>query len=222
MKKIKRLIYHILSLNKEFLASHWFVIPHFNKAQRKNILSKSDPVRYGSILLAIEQIKKENISGNIAECGVWKGALSKFIHTQLPDKNYFLFDTFEGFDIRDLGEEKDTRFNNTNINIVLNYIGGNKEKLIIKQGFFPETTKGMKEESFSLIILDFDKYDPTAAGLEYFYPLVVRGGFIFIHDYSSNESNFACSRAVDEFLKDKIEKPILIPDAWGSAIIRKL
>ena len=222
MKKIKRLVYHILSFNKEFLASHWFAIPHFNKAQRKNILSKSDPVRYGSILLAIEQIKKENISGNIAECGVWKGALSKFIHTQLPDKNYFLFDTFEGFDIRDLGEEKDTRFNNTNINIVLNYIGGNKEKLIIKQGFFPETTKGMKEESFSLIILDFDKYDPTAAGLEYFYPLVVKGGFIFIHDYSSNESNFACSRAVDEFLKDKIEKPILIPDAWGSAIIRKL
>ena len=27
---------------------------------------------------------------------------------------------------------------------------------------------------------------------------------------------------LDEFLKDKIEKPILIPDAWGSAIIRKL
>lgn len=222
MKKIKRLIYHLLSFNKEFLASHWFVIPHFNKEQRKNILSKSDPVRYGSILLAIEQIKKENISGHIAECGVWRGALSKFIHSQLPDKNYFLFDTFKGFDSRDLDEEKDNRFNNTNTNVVLNYIGGNKEKLIIKKGFFPETTKGMSGNTFSLIILDFDKYDPTVAGLEYFYPLVQSGGFIFIHDYSSNESNFACSRAVDEFLKDKIEKPILIPDAWGSAIIRKL
>ena len=63
MKKIKRLIYHILSFNKEFLASYWFVVPHFSKTQRKTILSKSDPVRYGSLLLAMEQIKKENISG---------------------------------------------------------------------------------------------------------------------------------------------------------------
>ena len=222
MKKIKRLIYHILSFNKEFLASYWFVVPHFSKTQRKTILSKSDPVRYGSLLLAMEQIKKENISGQIAECGVWKGALSKFVHSQLPERKYFLFDTFEGFDSRDLGQEKDGRFNNTSVDVVLNYIGGNKEKLIVKQGFFPETTKGMKEESFSLVILDFDKYDPTVSGLEYFYPLVEKGGFIFIHDYSSSESEFACSRALDEFLKDKIEKPILIPDTWGSAIIRKL
>jgi len=222
MKKIKRLIYHIFSFNKEFLASHWFVIPYFNKYQRRNILSKSDPVRYGSLLLAIEQIKKENIPGHIAECGVWKGALSKFIHSMVPDKTYFLFDTFEGFDSRDLGKEKDDRFNNTNVDAVLEYIGGDKEKLIVKKGFFPETTKGMKEESFSLVVLDFDKYEPTLSGLEYFYPLLEKGGFIFVHDYSSSESDFACSRALDEFLQDKTEKPILIPDAWGSAIIRKL
>lgn len=222
MKKLKRLIYHLLSLNKLFLASHWFLIPHFNKYQRKSILSKSDPVRYGSILLAIEQIKKEGLSGDIAECGVWKGALSRFIHLQFPNKNYFLFDTFEGFDRRDLGNEKDSRFKNTNVDDVLNYIGGNKDKLIVKQGFFPETTKDLKKNNFSLIILDFDKYEPTLAGLEYFYPLVEKGGFIFVHDYSSSESDFACSKALDKFLKDKIEKPILIPDAWGSAIIRKL
>ena len=222
MKKIKRLIYHIFSFNKGFIAAHWFVIPYFNKSQRRKILSKSDPVRYGSLLLAIEQIKKENISGHIAECGVWKGALSKFIHSLIPDRTYFLFDTFEGFDSRDLGKENDNRFNNTNVTAVLNYIGGNKDKLIVKKGFFPETTKKMKKESFSLVVLDFDKYKPTLSALEYFYPLLEQGGFIFVHDYSSSESDFACSRALDKFLKDKVEKPILIPDAWGSAIIRKL
>jgi len=222
MKKIKRLIYHIFSFNKEFLASHWFVIPYFNKYQRRSILSKSDPVRYGSLLLAIEQIKKENISGHIAECGVWKGSLSKFIHSIVPDKNYFLFDTFEGFDSRDLGREKDVRFKNTSVDDVLNYIGGNKDKLVVKKGFFPETIKGMKQEPFSLVVLDFDKYEPTLSALEYFYPLIEKGGFIFVHDYSSSESDFACSRALDYFLQDKTEKPILIPDAWGSAIVRKL
>ena len=35
-------------------------------------------------------------------------------------------------------------------------------------------------------------------------------------------SDWACSRALNEFLSGKPEKPILIPDAWGTALLRKI
>jgi O-methyltransferase len=218
---LRRVINFLKSLKKEGLASVWFLIPYIDKQQRKTILANDDPVRYGCILLALEQIKKQNILGSFAECGVYQGHLSKFIHDMLPDQQFFLFDTFEGFDNRDLDSKDDNRFRDTSVEFVLNYVG-NRKGIIIKKGYFPETTADIIDEKFSLVIIDFDKYNPTMAALEFFYPKLNIGGFMFIHDYSSPESNWACSKALNEFLIGKPEKPILIPDAWGSAIIRKI
>ncbi|MCX6251664.1 MAG: class I SAM-dependent methyltransferase [Bacteroidetes bacterium] len=205
----------------DLLVTEWFLPIYFSQQQRDNIIARNDPVRYGSILLAMEQIKKENIFGSFAECGVYKGTLSKFIHDTCPDRILYLFDTFEGFDKRDLESGEDSRFSDTDIESVQRYIGGNNN-IKIRKGFFPETTASITGEKFSLVILDFDKYNPTLAGLNFFYPLMNSGGFIFVHEYSSPESNWACSRALNSFLIGKPEKPILIPDSWGSAIIRKI
>ena len=43
-----------------------------------------------------------------------------------------------------------------------------------------------------------------------------------VHDYNSRESDRACHRAVNEFLQDKKEFAIEIPDVWGSAMFRKI
>ena len=171
--------------------------------------------------MAISQIVHEQIPGSFAEGGVYQGALSKFIHNKVPDRMLYLFDTFEGFDKRDLESGSDGRFRDTSVDFVLKNIG-NKENIIIRKGYFPETVQGLEKEQFAFVMIDFDKYEPTLAALHFFYPRVSTGGFIFIHDYSSPESNWACSRALDEFLSNKPEKPILIPDSWGSALFRKL
>ena len=71
-------------------------------------------------------------------------------------------------------------------------------------------------------MLDLDLYKPTKTALEFFYPKVWGGGYIVAHDYNSPESNWAVSRAVDKFIKDKAEKIIEIPDEWGSVVIRKI
>ena len=36
---------------------------------------------------------------------------------------------------------------------------------------------------FALVHLDCDLYAPMRAGLEFFYPKLVPGGFMIIHDY---------------------------------------
>jgi O-methyltransferase len=71
-------------------------------------------------------------------------------------------------------------------------------------------------------MVDFNKYESTRAALDFFYPRMEHGGFVFVHDYNSPESNWACARALDEFLADKSEKPVPIPDGWGTAVFRKI
>lgn len=212
---------NLLWITLKNVVSEWILQPYLNQKQRETIVKSGDPVRYGNLLLSIEQLKKENISGSIAECGVYQGKLSKFLSENLPERKLFLFDTFEGFDERDSDSQNDKRFTDTSVTKVLNFIG-NKDNIIVKKGYFPESATGLEEEKFAMVIIDFDKYGPTVAALNIFYPLLSTGGFIFVHDYSSPESNWACSRALDEFLIDKPERAILLPDAWGTALFRKV
>jgi O-methyltransferase len=203
------------------IASDWFMTPYLTQRQRQMLVGTGDPVRYGTLLLTFEQIAREGIVGSLAECGVYRGRLSRFIHKMLPDRKLFLFDTFEGFDWRDSESGEDDRFQDTTERAVLSNIG-DAENVIIRKGYFPETAVGLEGEKFAFVMIDFDKYEPTLAALKFFYPLVTPGGFVFVHDYSSSESDRACSRALNEFLSNRPEKPILLPDGWGTALFRKV
>jgi hypothetical protein len=55
-----------------------------------------------------------------------------------------------------------------------------------------------------------------------FYPRLVRGGYFFMHDYNSDESGRAVSRAAHSFMNDKPELLIEIPDFFGTALFRKI
>jgi len=194
--------------------------PYLSHANRMMLVRTGDPIRYGTLYLSIEQLQKNQIDGSLAECGVYKGSLSRFIHSMLPERRLYLFDSFEGFQASDSDAEGDNRFKDASEKDVLWKVA-HSQNVIIRKGFFPSTAAGLETERFALVMVDFDKYESTKAALEFFYPRVVQGGFIFVHDYSSPESHWACSRALNEFLADKIEKPILIPDAWGTAVLRK-
>jgi O-methyltransferase len=201
--------------------SEWFLVPYLSQDQKKGLVASGDPVRYGTIFLSLKKIDEDGVPGSIAECGVYKGVLSRFLHAVFPGRKLYLFDTFEGFDPRDASAASDVRFRDTSEESVLNYIGDNNN-IVVRKGFFPETAIGLEDEKFSFVMVDFDKYEPTLAALQFFYPRVSTGGFIFVHDYNSPESNWACSRALNLFLSDKPEKPMMIPDSWGTALFRKV
>lgn len=74
----------------------------------------------------------------------------------------------------------------------------NPHKVIIKKGYFPQTTAGLENKSFCFVNLDPDLYEPILAGLEFFYPRLVRGGVILIHDYYNN-GYVGVKKAVSEF-----------------------
>ena len=99
---------------------------------------------------------------------------------------------------------------------------GDTTNVVFRAGNFPETAQGLESEHFALALIDVDKFEPTLAGLEFFYPRMVPGGYVFIHDYDSPESNQGVSQAVSRFLRVKPERVIEIPDMWGSVPFRKL
>lgn len=192
--------------------------PTYSRDTVRRVATSADPVRYASLALALEKIEREKISGAFAELGVWRGFTSTFLHLQAPQKRLYLFDTFAGFPGAD---GVDDRFRDTNIDIIKNRLG-DCSNVNFRVGIFPETAVGLESEQFAFVLLDADKYEPTLAGLNFFYPRVPRGGYIFLHDYNSIESDRGVSRAAHEFLKRKPEQIIEIPDVWGSAVFRKI
>lgn len=174
-----------------------------------------------------------NIEGACAEVGVCRGDFAAEINRVFCEKQLYLFDTFEGFDSRDLEVEQEVNcnytaidawvddgsmaFKNTSIEMVMNRMPF-PEQVTIKKGFFPETFDLHNNEQYIFVNLDTDLYQPIKDGLEIFYPRMVTGGIILIHDYYSMLLGVA--RAVDEFVKREHLVAFPIGDCKSIAIVK--
>lgn len=209
----------------------------FSENERKikdfNRISRTDYVRIATLELLANQIKESNVSGDVAEAGVFRGFFSSLINELFPDRNLYLFDTFEGFADCDMHDESIgtgmvtdktgfafREFKDTSVQLVLSSMMY-PEKCIIKKGYFPDTTVGIADEvKFALVSLDMDLYVPIYEGLKWFYPRMSKGGYIVIHDYN-NGSCIGVKQAVDQFRKENGVGFVPLPDYCGSAIIVK-
>jgi hypothetical protein len=183
-----------------------------------------DVGRLYCLYLNTQRILDEGVKGDFVELGVYKGNSAKILceMSRRGDRQVFLFDTFGGFDERELREESQrvhNTFADTTLASVKKFVG--EDAAIYVQGRFPESFAQIAPPAcISLVHLDCDLYAPMKAGLEEFYPLMSAGGIFVIHDYSSGWWPGA-RKAVDEFLSDKPERLVLMPDKSGTAIFRK-
>lgn len=196
---------------------------------------KYDYTRYKTLQLVSNEIYDNDIKGAVAEVGVYRGEFAKIINILFKDRKLYLFDTFEGFDINEVKHDLEkslivdkTRerlvyhgnlFENTNVDIVMKKMTY-PNNCIIKKGFFPDTAIGV-EEQFSFVSIDVDLYNPIYNALEFFYPRLSTGGYIFVHDY--NVRNYlGVKKAVQNFEQKfgKLRK-VPISDFGGTLIITK-
>lgn len=163
---------------------------------------------------------EKKISGECAEAGVFEGDFAKCINESFPQCKLYLFDTFEGFDVRDIVEEhkfssaKAGEYYNTSIEKVLSKMPF-PDKCKVFKGYFPETAYEI-DEKFMFVNLDLDLYLPTYNGLKWFTTKMSAGGIILVHDYFSD--NFRGPKeAVDRFLNEN-RKLFAIPIGDGLSI----
>ena len=187
--------------------------------------SKADIARFYAFCLVFDQIVKEGLTGDFAELGVYQGHTASLLALMARrlGSTLYLLDTFEGFNAADLkGIDANIKmgFADTSVEAVRDLVGEQNVQFIT--GHFPSSATQLPDDgSYCLVHLDCDLYAPMARALEYFYPRLVPGGFIIVHDYSSLHWDGA-ERAVHEFFAGKAESVVPMPDSAGSAIIRKI
>ncbi|MFN3828345.1 MAG: TylF/MycF/NovP-related O-methyltransferase [Micavibrio sp.] len=198
---------------------------HFIKiwehGQRGN--NRGDWARLYFLISSIKDLHKRNVPGALAELGVYKGASAKILNSFMPDRDLYLFDTFEGFNIRDTEKDPsgvDAGHFEGSLQEVKEFIGLAANVHYCK-GVFPDTVSEVPEDvMFALMHLDCDLYEPMKAACEFFYDRLEPGGLLIIHDYHSG-----CwpgvKQAVDRYFADKLEQPVLIPDKSGTAVVVK-
>jgi O-methyltransferase len=215
--------------NPEFVeAMGGYQIPSDKVTRTVLALEPWDTTRRDMLILLLRDICERGVQGEMAELGVYKGSTARLIHHYVPERKLYLFDTFSGFDARDVQRDHERTglavnpksFSDADINVVMRNIGKINDNIEVFPGFFPASVPAsLKDTRFAFVHLDADLYEPILAGLQFFYPRLTRGGILVIHDYNSW---LGARKAVQEFFRDKPEVPIPMPDKSGSAVIVKL
>ena len=99
---------------------------------------------------------------------------------------------------------------------------GYRINAIIREGYSPDTAKGLEDEQFAFVSLETDLYKLIKAGLEFFYLRMMPGEYIFVDDFR-HPKLFGVRKAVMEFCQKEKIGYVSLPDGDdASAIIVKL
>ena len=190
---------------------------------RKDALSAAGGSDINIILALLDRTR--DVPGDVAECGVFKGSSLATIALYLRDnrlaKHVFGLDSFQGFDEsveKDIAlggaadaEKRVGGFEATSLARVRAKLAGLGlvDAVTLIPGYFVETLEKLPERKYSFVHLDCDIYDSYRQTLRYFYCRMSLGGIILFDEYDDPPWP-GCNLAVDEFLADKPEKPVVI------------
>ena len=177
----------------------------------------------------------KNNTGNIVECGVWRGGAIAGIASLLGgNRKYYLFDSFEGLPkAKDIDGSKAIKWQNnvSGSNYYNNCSAdeswatkameksGQISNTVIVKGWFENTLSKTDIDEIFILRLDGDWYDSTMTCLDNLFPKVKVGGLIIIDDYYAWDG---CSKALHDYLsKHKRSERIYKLDTSGVYLIKK-
>lgn len=195
---------------------------------------------------AIRYIERAEISGDIVECGVWRGGSSLLAALTLAAAGSFermlhLFDTFEGMpppneqDVRAATGESAANIlarheRQAAVDNVWAYATLHDVKQTMRLASYPNITyeAGPVEETLpaatpreiAILRLDTDWYGSTRHELLHLYPHLSDGGVLIVDDYGYWKG---ARTAVDEYFESRAEALLLnrIDDTGRIAVKRK-
>ena len=221
--------HRFIPLNQYFKGHGMALSMHLTSVDERlddSVYQTADVTRTSAFALIAEEIRERKLEGSVAELGVAQGAFAEVINAHFPEKKLYLFDTFEGFPQADADFERMYDYSDPqkhwyadiNVDQVLKRMRY-PQNCIVKKGYFPDTAEGL-EEVFCFVSIDCDLYKPIYSGLRYFYPRLVEGGCIFVHDYRSKFFR-GVKLALRRFADEQGFFYSVLPDNTGTAVIIK-
>lgn len=189
-------------------------------------LRQTFDLRLAALRMIAGEARERGIAGAIAELGVYRGDFAVEMNRLFPDRPLYLFDTFAGFDQRDITIEAEHGFSraatghfaDTSVDAVRRRLP-HPDRAVFRVGYFPETAQGI-EDAFAVVSLDADLYKPLYDGLRYFYPRLSKGGALIVHDYNNTRFSGA-KRAVRQFCEECGVFVVPLSDLHGTGVIIK-
>lgn len=190
----------------------------------------TDDVRRFDYFAMLLQQANQLEAGDYIELGTLAGISLKVIHRLMdPTRTLYSFDTFTGFDARDLEVERiyrpmfpyvagDNAFAPTSIEAVRAYLDG-PDNVKFVQGWFPASFRGYEDIKWRFAHIDMDLYAPTAAAMELLWPQLVDGGIMLLHDFGAN--GFAAQQAIMDFCYARGMGIHVLSDQHRSVLLRK-
>jgi O-methyltransferase len=223
-KSARRSLKRVLNDRFRLVILRGQVVLHMETLQR---LTTRDSIRVCSLEAVADEIRTHSIVGSVAELGVYQGDFSKHINAAFPDRKLYLFDTFEGFAERDKSVDVDQGFSaatedfsNTTVDLVLKKMT-HPQSVVIRKGYFPDTLLDAdRNERFAFVSIDTDLYKPMYEGLEFFFPRLSSGGYIFLHDFN-NKDYPGARAAVTQYCREHGVGYFPLVDPCGTAVLCK-
>ncbi len=186
-------------------------------------LPEPSPRGSANINILFEALRlTEDVPGDIAECGVFRGRTLVAMAHRLQErgglaKRIYGFDSFQGFDASvavdvELGGADDAQkkvhgFDRTSTRLVLGKLAsfGVEGRVNLVPGYFQDSLPAFRDHRFSFVHLDCDIYESYRVCLEFFYPRLSPGGILLFDEYQ-DDAWPGCTKAVDEVMADKPER----------------
>ncbi len=163
-------------------------------------------------LAICDQLSIRTLTGSVIECGTWKGGMIAGIAGLLgPERQYYLFDSYEGLPIVDDTEGRDQwgqaasswqentahndRADLRDAELAMSW--SRAKHVTITKGWFADTLPTYRGGPIAILRADGDWYDSTRTILNALAGQVVVGGIVILDDYGYWEG---CARAVHEYL----------------------
>jgi O-methyltransferase len=185
--------------------------------------TSTDMVRCAVLELCSTEIRRAGVPGDIAEVGVGEGGTASLLNRHFPDRQLLLFDTFTGFDARDLARNEALGLGGAPYPLspmsgetVLGRLPRH-DRAELHPGWFPESAAGLEDRRFALVHIDVGLYQPTYAALRWFSGRVSRRGYILVADYAHRRT-VGVGRAVRQHAEETGASYVVLPDRSGTAI----
>ncbi len=180
--------------------------------------------------LYLELLNNVAPAGSVAELGVYHGG-NAFIALTLGARScpYHLFDSFAGLPQPSALDppSRAGEFADVSLDLIRSTFK-DFPTVQLHEGSFSTTLPEVANESFAMVYVDCDLYEPTRECCRFFYDRIEPGGILLFHDYSEPLAEVSGSvpftgvkRAVDEFVRDRCDPPVEFPETTHALVVKR-